>query len=300
MNNYKLLPGLNALLQTQSLTEAAKLLNVTQPAMSRTLNQIRVAFNDPILVRDGKEFYLTHRAKQLKVLLPSLLLEIDTLYEQTEFNIQESQRSFHIAFDAFISDKSLPNIVGTLTDTSPKVSITGSILQPGSLESLADSELDLVATMALDIPNELHGKAIATDRYVVLYSPSHWQDLGDITDKRYFKAKHVQVIGLADKVREVDRAFYKQNKKRQVVARVPSFECGAKILEASNFLMTVPLHIALLLCGQYKLAWCDIPFELPDHQYYLLWHQKHHKDPEHQWFRDVCFNAISAYLNVDG
>jgi DNA-binding transcriptional LysR family regulator len=64
--------------------------------------------------------------------------------------------------------------------------------------------------------------------------------------------------------------------------------------------MTVPLHIALLLCGQYKLAWCDIPFELPDHQYYLLWHQKHHKDPEHQWFRDVCFNAISAYLNVDG
>ncbi|QSA19978.1 LysR family transcriptional regulator, partial [Vibrio furnissii] len=53
MNNYKLLPALMALLETRNLTDAARRLNVTQPAMSKALRLIRDEFQDPILIRDG-------------------------------------------------------------------------------------------------------------------------------------------------------------------------------------------------------------------------------------------------------
>ncbi|MEK6215298.1 MAG: LysR family transcriptional regulator [Vibrio fluvialis] len=79
MNNYKLLPALMALLKTRNLTDAARRLNVTQPAMSKALRLIREEFQDPILIRDGQQFTLTQRGEQLKERLPALLFQLDQL-----------------------------------------------------------------------------------------------------------------------------------------------------------------------------------------------------------------------------
>lgn len=60
-----LLPALVALLQTASVTGAAKRLGVGQPAMSRTLEKLREVTGDPLLVRQGRTMVRTRRAEQL-------------------------------------------------------------------------------------------------------------------------------------------------------------------------------------------------------------------------------------------
>ncbi|OAJ94214.1 LysR family transcriptional regulator [Vibrio bivalvicida] len=292
MNNYKLLPALNALLQTQSLTEAAKLLHVTQPAMSRTLGQIRDAFGDPMLVRDGKEFVLTNRARELKQTIPSLLRDMDALYQRSDFELEEIQRRFHIAFDSFISATALPEIAKLLSSTCPNASIQGSILDDGQLEAIATSSLDLVATMAVDVPNHIHGKRIASDHYVVLGAGLHWHGRSEISLQEYFTAKHIQVSGLSDKTREVDGVFKKREHQRRIAAVMPNLDSAAQLLAETSYLMTVPSHIADALCCQHSLKTLPLPFELPEHHYYLLWHERHHKDPEHRWFRQECYRLI--------
>jgi len=48
--------------------------------MSKTLTQVRQAFNDPIVIREGSLFVLTHRGEQLKSQLPVLMRQLDDLY----------------------------------------------------------------------------------------------------------------------------------------------------------------------------------------------------------------------------
>ena len=125
MNNYKLLRPLLVLLQTRSLTEAALQLNVTQSAMSRTLSQIRTAFDDPILIREGKQFVVSAKGQQLLAQLPELIGALDELYAAEEFSPHACQREFRLAYMAFLSESSVPLVSSELFKLAPNAGVNG-------------------------------------------------------------------------------------------------------------------------------------------------------------------------------
>ncbi|MEQ9447671.1 MAG: LysR family transcriptional regulator, partial [Rhodospirillaceae bacterium] len=59
--DLNLLKALGALLETGSVSKAANLVNLSQPAMSRALNRLQFALKDPLLVRSGRGMVLTPR-----------------------------------------------------------------------------------------------------------------------------------------------------------------------------------------------------------------------------------------------
>ena len=59
--NLNLLISLYYLLHSKSVTAAAGSQHISQPAMSRNLNQLREIFNDSLLVRVGNTMQLTPR-----------------------------------------------------------------------------------------------------------------------------------------------------------------------------------------------------------------------------------------------
>jgi len=61
--NLDLLPLLHELLRTRSVTRTAQSFGMTQPAVSRALRQLRLAFDDPLLVSPGRNARLTDRAQ---------------------------------------------------------------------------------------------------------------------------------------------------------------------------------------------------------------------------------------------
>lgn len=64
--DLNLLVSLDALLQERSVTRAAALLGLGQPALSASLAKLRRHFNDDLLFRVGNEYRLTPLAVQLK------------------------------------------------------------------------------------------------------------------------------------------------------------------------------------------------------------------------------------------
>jgi DNA-binding transcriptional LysR family regulator len=74
-----LLPILHELLRTRSVSQTARSLGISQPAVSQSLRQLRVAFGDDLLVPLGRELRLTERAVALSVPLQGALAEIDSL-----------------------------------------------------------------------------------------------------------------------------------------------------------------------------------------------------------------------------
>ncbi len=69
----ELLPALVALLEAESVTVAAASLHVGQPAMSRTLEKLREAVGDPLLVRSGRRLVRTTRADTMLPVARALL-----------------------------------------------------------------------------------------------------------------------------------------------------------------------------------------------------------------------------------
>lgn len=75
----RLLVALDALLVEGSVTAAARALDMSAPAMSRLLSQLRVLFGDEILVRTGRGMMPTPLAEQLRVRVRALSAEADDL-----------------------------------------------------------------------------------------------------------------------------------------------------------------------------------------------------------------------------
>lgn len=297
MNNYKLLPALASLLETKNLTESAKHLNVTQSAMSKTLTQIREAFGDVILVRQANHFVLTSRAQQLKIQLPDLMKQLDGLYLAKTLDLAKCSRCFHFASSDYVAQVEFPLIGQKVFAQAPNASVEYHVWHKDLLPQLADKPFDIVSTIADEIPENLYGKMIAKDEHVCVYRNSHPLANTRWTLEDYVAAKHILVTGGGDKDSVVDNTLAKMQLKRDIFARMPFFQGAVQMLVNTDVVLTTPLHIAAEFAHDYPLQLHPLPLDIKPHDYYLLWHAKHHLDVEHQWFREMCVEILTKMLN---
>lgn len=297
MNNYKLLRPLLSLLQTRNLTESALELNVTQSAMSRTLTKIREAFDDPILIRDGKKFILSQRGEDLLIALPNTLESLDSFYMKKVFTPSESCRVFKVAYTSFLSSSISAMVCGNLGKVSPNVSVDSCLWQGGSLASDDMQEVDLVATLADQIPENIYGKKLFHDSYVVVMAKGNLLAEGELTLERYGKAKHVLVNSITDIKLQVDEVLLESGIERKILSQEASFFSAMKVIVSTEALITLPKHILNEYSHFFELVEQPLPFTLDTHDYYLLWHAKYQNDPEHRWFREFCFPLIQSCLS---
>jgi DNA-binding transcriptional LysR family regulator len=94
--NLSLLAALDAVLAEGSVTGAAARMNRSVSAMSRTLNRIRRAVGDPILVRAGHRLALTPRAEALRSHVRQLVEEAGIVLRPEYIVLASAERTFTI------------------------------------------------------------------------------------------------------------------------------------------------------------------------------------------------------------
>ncbi|MFT2111096.1 LysR family transcriptional regulator [Marinomonas sp. 2405UD68-3] len=297
MNNYKLLPALVSILKTLNLTESANQLNVTQSAMSKTLGQLRIAFNDKIIVREANQFILTPKGEKLRQNLPMLIQQIDNLYAPESMVMNECSRKFIFSSSDYVAQALLPLIFNSMEAEAPNVSVEFLLWQKDSLTSFTDHNIDLVTTIADAVPENLYGKRMAEDKLVVVCRKEHpaFQNNMDLND--YINSRHILISGGGDKNSPVDNALADKGLSRKIVVSAPFFQAAIELLLETDSLLTIPLHIAADFSQRCDLSIKALPLDIAPHHYYLLWHAKHNDDPEHIWFREVCFPIIKNHLS---
>ncbi len=77
--DLNLLVVLDALLREHSVSKAAQLLNLSQPAVSSALKRLREFFNDEILVVQGKRMVPTALALKIAPLVSRILADTEAL-----------------------------------------------------------------------------------------------------------------------------------------------------------------------------------------------------------------------------
>ena len=101
--DLNLLVALNVLLEEGSVVGAARRMNLSAPAMSRTLTRIREVLNDPILVRSGRGLVPTPRALELREQVRGVVELAHGVFTQSQSSdLRELERTFSIrANDVF-------------------------------------------------------------------------------------------------------------------------------------------------------------------------------------------------------
>ncbi|HHQ4602537.1 MAG: LysR family transcriptional regulator [Aeromonas veronii] len=294
--NLNLLPTLKVLLETRNISRAAELLHLSQPSISKQLAQLRSEFDDELLVREGQRWLLTPRAELLAAQLADSLGALERLYEAPGFDPSRCERVFRLASSDYVAQHILPDICAALAKEAPLAGLEYSLWDKRQLPQLWQSELDLVSTITEQVPEQIRGLHQGEDRLAVLMGRHHPLAGKTLNLDDYLAWPHLQVSGGGDKDSPVEQVLAPQGLSRRWFARVPFFQAAVEVLLRTDCLMTTPAHIAWQLSCSHGLTFVDLPFATRDQQYHLLWHQRHHQDPAHRWFRELAYPFLRDHL----
>ncbi|MCA9707106.1 MAG: LysR family transcriptional regulator, partial [Myxococcales bacterium] len=118
--DINLLMALDVLLQERSVGRAARRLALSQPATSRVLARLREAFDDELLVRQGREMVPTPRAARLAGPLRQALATLrQVVQDGGAFDPASTRRRFVLSAHNLAQATTLPQLCARLRAQAP-------------------------------------------------------------------------------------------------------------------------------------------------------------------------------------
>lgn len=284
------LTTLITILEVRNLSHAAIRLGSSQSALSRSLTQFRKALDDPLMVRQGREYILTDRAVALLEPIRSVLEQLQDISASPQFLPAHCQRRFTIAGSDHVAHHILPALLADLGVKAPGVKVDFLSWQANRFEWLASGSVDLVTSMVEDAPSDIHGRVIGEDFAVCCMRADHVLAAEPhLTLTQFLRWPHMKISAGGDKDGFVDAFLRKRGRARELKLAVPYYSAAMAALQGSDMLLMLPEHIARKWAEQVAVSWCPLKFLNHRFRYWVAWHSRTHSSPEQQWFRQLVY-----------
>jgi len=304
--DLNLLTALDVLLDEGSVTTAAKRLNLSPSAMSRTLKRLRETTGDPLLVRAGRGLVPTPHAFALRERVHEVARDSQALLQpkRETLDVGSLKRIFTLrANAAFIERFSVP-LVTAIAESAPKVRLRFAPKPTKVIDPLRDGLLDLEVGVIETTAPELVTRGLFPDRFVGVARAGHPLLIGTITPERIAACQHVMASPSGEFTGPMGDVLTALQLERDVSVVVPGFSDALRISRQTNLVTLVPrscLTEAMGGNGQNGsgLRSFELPIETPTFMISAMWHPRLGADPAHRWFRDtvisICRRAMGEH-----
>ena len=302
--DLNLLVAFDAVARAGNVTAAARIVGVTQSAMSHALRRLRALFDDPLFVRSPTGVTLTPRAEALEVPVRSGLLALSrALHEPAVFDPSTSTRTFVVASVDLFTWVCAPSIVQHLAESAPGVGLIVRNLGAELGEELEAGQVDLGVVPILDdpepfdralqLPGSLRQRVAMRDGYRCFVREGHpaLEGAKRMGRRAFAQLHHVLVSPRGSGTGIVDRALAEAGLSRHIRLRVPSFPAALRAVAHSDLVLTGPTALEGLVAGVRSLP---VPVSLPKHAITQIWHPRMDADAAHRWFRDLVRDALRS------
>lgn len=280
--DLNLLLALHVLLKEQSVSRAARQLNLSQPAMSAALGRIREYFNDPILVPYGKKMLPTAHAQGLAPVVAQLLADIDSLVSaSTRFDPATSQRTFRVCASDYVTTVLLAPLLANLAKQAPGVRIEVSAPDDEALGKLEQGETDLLLVPESFISKDHPSKLLFEERHVVVGCKKNPIFRAPLTPERFFAASHIAVTLSHMQTFAEEQLRALGARRIEVVA--PSFLAVPWMLPNTHRLAVMHERLARIMMKKLPLAIAPLPFPFPLMREMTQYHTTRETDDGVQW-----------------
>ncbi|WP_428559520.1 MAG: LysR family transcriptional regulator [Solidesulfovibrio sp. DCME] len=298
--NLNLLLSLKALLDECNVSKAAERLNLTQSTMSRNLTQLRDYFQDPLLVRSGKHNILSAKAHELLPKLDEFLAAIQCMLD-SNFVPSRQPKEFIIAAPDYVSLHILNDSLMFINTQFSKINFTIVNWDRFAKKMLIAGEIHLAISIDDTFPSNMFRRVVDEDYLVCVAGPKHPRYGQDALRLEDFVAHpHVSVVTGGGWEKVVDRPLHGLGLRRNVKLRVPSYRLAFSVVESTDFLAVVPMHVARNSADARNLKSFPLPFAAQTVKMSLWWHESHHNDGAHKWLREVLFPKLLSHPHHHG
>ncbi|GAA2309025.1 LysR family transcriptional regulator [Streptomyces violaceusniger] len=284
--DLNLLVALDALLEENSVTAAADRLNLSPPAMSRTLARIRRATGDDILVRVGRTMVPTPRALELREETRDLVRRATAVLTPVRrLDLAGLNRHFTVrGHDALLAALAAP-LIARVGATAPNVHLSLLAESAADQPDLARSQVDLEIGANEPRRPELSSEVVGTDRVVLALRRGHPLARGRVSVDKLVRMTFVAVSRRGRLHDAIDDSLAERGLRRRVIASLPTSAAALDVVSRSDAVAVVAERICRPASARLGLVTRRLPLELPPTQVVLTWHHRHDSDPAHTWLR---------------
>ncbi|VUD46825.1 HTH-type transcriptional regulator SyrM 1 [Thalassocella blandensis] len=276
--------------EERNLSNAAKRLALSQPAISHKLNKLRKEFDDQLFVRASRGLSLTPLAEKLSPQITELVKSLEQFYCQIDDAcFLDNEDTVNIYTTDYTELLLMPKLLTIVAEKAPNLKLvchhTQGKLPKSELES---GQCDIaIAGFYKELPESYYQQHVRKERFVVLANSRNPLVQGDMTLEAFLHSRHILTTLTGDLDGIVDKELKKMQCKRKVVAGLSSFLTPPLIVEASDHILVCLESIAnTSLARNYDLVKHECPITLPEVNITQIWHSRTHQDPMRRWLRE--------------
>lgn len=284
--DLNLLRLFDAVHRARSVSRAAELLDITQPAASQGLTRLRTLLADPLFMRAAGGVQPTPKADRLAVPVRQALATLEqALGDAGGFDPATADRVFQIHMSDIGEGRFLPELMTALRQRAPGVRLeTRPVPRAQITEALDAGRIDF-AFGYLPMVKDTRKLTLLKDRYVVLLRKGHPFARRGLSGRAMLAAlrdlEFVAVRSHAETLRIVDQL--------QLTGRLrlvtEHFLVLPAIVRATDLAAILPRNIAEGFGSGYALVEPEFPHR--DFAVALHWSRRFEADPAGAWLRGL-------------
>jgi DNA-binding transcriptional LysR family regulator len=299
--DLNLLPALEALLKRRNVTEAARDVGLSQPAMSRALSRLREVLGDPLLVRAGSGYALSPRGQQLSAQLITALDYVKAVFRDPGFDPAKTERVIRIAGIDTHTLLLAPPLMARLAEEAPGIDIRFVGYNPNIIAQMETGEIDLAfATSTTPLPPGALTETHARDRLALVLRKGHPMAKRAWTPEDYARVNHVGISIFGDSGSDLDAQLARLGVKRRIALVTPHFIAALAAVSQTDMATTLSRVFARRFADQYGLVLKEPPLPNLDLELTLVWSAVRAADPVLAWVRTVIKEIARDVLDIGG
>ncbi|MFJ5759202.1 LysR family transcriptional regulator [Neobacillus sp. NPDC093182] len=157
-----------------SISQAARLSYVSQPAVTRQIHQLENFYGALLFDRTDGKLKVTEAGKMLYPFAKSIVHDFHRSKESMKQAMGEYHTTLHVGASFTIGEYLLPSLLGRYKKQTPDNKVTLTIKNtPGVLEDLSNDVIDMALVEGLVENKEFIVEKFADDELIVVCSPEH-------------------------------------------------------------------------------------------------------------------------------
>lgn len=296
--DLNLLAVFDSIMREGSMTRAAAQLAMTQSAVSNAVARMRIIWNDPIFVKDGRGIAPTPFAHTLWDQAHPYLAGLMEMANPEPFDAMSARRTFRIGMADFNLGLLWLELRQRAERMAPGIDFhTVPLAAANSQKQLIDADIDVKIAGPLDRPsNVLRSQALFDSGFVCAMRPDHALAGEPLTVEAFATADHLLVSFTGDASGFIDELLKPYGLNRRVAMTVTHFSLVAQILKATNLISIVPYEAVAESACRGELHITQPPIDVPPVTVTLAWHKRTDQDAGQRWLREQIQQATCASI----
>lgn len=299
--DLNLLKTFDAVIQTQSVNEAANVLDITGPAVSHALNRLREQYQDVLFVRKGRGIEPTNFALELHAEIKEPLnLLMQSEKSRQDFEPEESHRTFRISSHKDIDLMVLPHLTQYRDQHAPGVNFQVGMEHLNEEDRQTNLRVKKVDLILATVPLEdkgYHNHLLFEQELVVVCRADHPRINDSISYQQFFSEQHLQWNTLRMNLDIINSLSNERLPPRKIAYTTGSICTALMMTLQTDWISVSSLWHAKLFSKHQNIRILPLPINLKPLPVYMTWHQSQQFDKGHLWLKKTLIET-SEGLNI--